>query len=51
MNNNNTIESRLARINALAEVLYDKVCGDQQAQILLEIILEASSTQTSKTAA
>lgn len=34
--------NKLERINALAEILYDMLCGNQQAQVLVEIILETS---------
>lgn len=44
MTNNITTESRLERINALAEVLYDMFCGNPQAQVIIEIILETSRT-------
>lgn len=44
--NNIATEIRMERINALAEILYDMLCGNPQAQVLIEIILETSSTQT-----
>lgn len=42
MNDNNTMEIRMERINKLAEILYDMLCGNPQAQVLVEIILETS---------
>lgn len=44
--NNIATETRMERINTLAEILYDMLCGNPQAQVLIEIILETSSTQT-----
>lgn len=40
---NNSTETRMERINTLAEILYDMLCGNPQAQVLIEIILETSS--------
>lgn len=51
MNNNITTETRMQRINTVAEILYDMLCGNQQAQVLVEIILETSSNPPSQTAA
>lgn len=41
---------KLERINALAEVLYELVHGNQRAQILTEIIMETSAPPKSKPA-
>jgi len=45
------INTNMERINALAQILYDMVCGDPKAQVLVEIILETSSTPSTQTAA
>lgn len=49
--NNNSTEARMERINTLAEILYDMLCGNPQAQVLIEIILETSSPPATQTAA
>lgn len=44
MNDNNTMEIRMERINKLAEILYEMLYNSPQAQVLAEIILETSTT-------
>lgn len=39
----NTIKIRMERINALAETLYDLLCDNHRAQVLVEIIIEMSN--------
>lgn len=43
--------TNMERINTLAQILYDMVCGNPQAQVLVEIILETSSPPSTQTAA
>ena len=42
---------RMERINALANVLYDLVCDNHNAQILAEIIIETSEPPSTTTVA
>ena len=42
----NTIKIRMERINALAETLYDILCDNHRAQVLVEIIIETSAIET-----
>ena len=45
MNDNNAaMEIRMERINKLAEILYEMLYTNPQAQVLAEIILETSTT-------
>ena len=39
----NTMKIRMERINALAETLYDLLCDNHRAQVLVEIIIETSN--------
>lgn len=41
-----TLLNNLERINVVAEILYDLLGGNPRAQTLLEIIIEASSTDS-----
>lgn len=41
--NIDNLTAQLERINVLAEVLYDILCDNPRAQILAEVIAEASS--------
>lgn len=36
----------MERINVVAELLYDLLCHDPRAQVLTEIIIEASTSHT-----
>ena len=38
----NTLLTNMERINVIAELLYDLLCDNPRAQVLTEIILEAS---------
>ena len=46
-----TLTIKLERINALAEVLYDLLQDNHNAQILAEIIMETSAPPSTKSAA
>ena len=37
-----TLLNSMERINAVAEILYDLLCDNPRAQVLTEIIIEAS---------
>ncbi len=37
--------ANMERINIIAELLYDDLCGNPRAQALVEIIIEASQVQ------
>ena len=41
----NTLLTNMERINVIAELLYDLLCDNPRAQVLTEIILEASQVQ------
>ena len=43
----NTLLTNMERINVIAELLYQDLCGNPRAQVLVEIILEASQIQRS----
>ena len=38
--------ANMERINVIADLLYKDLCGNPRAQILVEIIMEASQAQT-----
>ena len=40
-----TLLANMERINVIAEILYDLLCDNPRAQILTEIIIEASQSQ------
>ena len=40
--------ANMERINVIAELLYKDLCGNPRAQVLVEIIMEASQAQTQK---
>lgn len=40
--------ANMERINIIAELLYDDLCGNPRAQVLTEIIIEASTLHTDK---
>ena len=37
--------ANMERINVIAELLYQDLCGNHRAQVLLEIIMEASQAE------
>ena len=43
MNELKTMKIRMERINALAETLYDLLCDNHRAQVLVELIIELST--------
>lgn len=40
-----TLLNNMERINVVAELLYDLLCDNPRAQVLTEIIIEASQAQ------
>ena len=40
-----TLLTNMERINVIAEFLYQDLCGNPRAQVLVEIILEASQVE------
>ena len=38
--------ANMKRINIIAELLYNDLCGNPRAQVLTEIIIEASTSHT-----
>ena len=40
--------ANMERINVIAELLYKDLCGNPRAQVLVEIIMEASQAQAQK---
>ena len=42
---NDILLANMERINVIAELLYEDLCGNPRAQVLVEIILEASQVK------
>ena len=38
--------ANMERINVIAQILYEDLCGNPRAQVLAEIIIEASTSYT-----